>query len=532
MIKKYEKYTAALLAMAFSISTLLSPASMAVQANELQTPRFVPVTNVRYSHSLFNPWTAEDEERFADFLAMDVLSWHISLLNDEQYVIANHMDISRRRPMHSIFNTATGESILGPFYNIRVPMLRDYNRDNQPLRRSPFLIVETRVGSSTHRDGVRTTTPSLHRVVDLSGQILLPETEGNLEIMYIAEDWQDSLVRSTIGTDENRITAVKNLRGEIIIADFEGVAYVLGGQYIMTVSHDSDNLLKDMAGNLLIALGNQVIDGRPRTPLLRANFVSTDNTNFVAVNPHTRLDGQDQGFLMVNIDVDGSTPIITELNPVTGRRTLGGLPIDERFGLIELDTWQPVLPTIYHQISILSHGFFAVDTGGDSGWGIVDRYNTTIVSSEMPSQSAAVTTHHIMQSANSGLINRQFLANQPVRVPWFDTLRAQLGTQTMTIMCVHTGQIARAQSIANGNHADILGTTDAYQELLASFSNVLVYVNGQVMPAAMERFYPSAHFCLHFYGSTQNNDNSSWGHHHLQQTEELIAAVRTYLKEN
>jgi hypothetical protein len=120
-----------------------------------------------------------------------------------------------------------------------------------------------------------------------------------------------------------------------------------------------------------------------------------------------------------------------------------------------------------------------------------------------------------------------------VNVHW-DELRDTLGTQEMEIFHIPTGLTARARSIANGNHADIMGINDHYQAMLATFgtmqgSTLLVTAGGRTMIASIGRFEPSEHFCLHFFGSVQNNDGRSWGVGGQVMADAFAIAVRSRL---
>ena len=204
-------------------------------------------------------------------------------------------------------------------------------------------------------------------------------------------------------------------------------------------------------------------------------------------------------------------------------------------GVVEIGTGYELIPIAYRGMFLLGNGFFAASRyhWQDVIWGDVPTtwmlYNAN-AGGQVTQANYTLNEMRALAGLMSALDGNVRPHHGNVqRVHWFNELRGSLGTQEMEILCLATGQIARARSIANGNHADIVGTTTEYQAMLADFRNVLVTVGGRTMPAAMERFWPSEHFCLHFYGSTQNNDGRSWGMGHIYFGERAGELIRKYM---
>ena len=207
-------------------------------------------------------------------------------------------------------------------------------------------------------------------------------------------------------------------------------------------------------------------------------------------------------------------------------------------GLIENFTGRPVLPLIYGELRFLGNNYVAYRYG--------ELRNNFIVSLEAIAEDRWGSIN-IMQNRISMLPNYSFnevravkaLRRSPIeliignfvnatRIHWFNELRDVLGNREMMILCLNSGQVARATSFSNGNHADINGVTPEDHEMLASFSSVIVRVGDTITPAAMSRFYPSNHFCLHFYGSTQNNGRGGWGNSHIEFGERVSRIILNY----
>ena len=223
--------------------------------------------------------------------------------------------------------------------------------------------------------------------------------------------------------------------------------------------------------------------------------------------------------MAIDLEYDGISGVYGNMALATRREEMTAQP---RMGIIEMGTNRQAIPFEHDRIDILGNNLFAVSQANI--WGAIDASGNEI----MPVNYNSRDVRAITTLMNSPVDNSRHRAT-PRRVHWFEELKATLGTQEMEILCLETGRVARARSIANGNHADIMGTTDGYQTMLASFRNVLVYVNWDVMAASMNRFAPSIHFCLHFYGSTQNNNNMSWGNSHIEFGERVAALMERYL---
>ncbi|MCL2015072.1 MAG: WG repeat-containing protein [Defluviitaleaceae bacterium] len=199
---------------------------------------------------------------------------------------------------------------------------------------------------------------------------------------------------------------------------------------------------------------------------------------------------------------------------------------EERMGAVVSATGATIIPFEYGDLRVLPNGFAAVSQGGNTwdGWGLINFQQTPLVPMNY---SLSQLEQFVQLSTVANLTPQQ---THPIRIHW-DTLRGTLGTQEMQIMELSTGRTVRARSIANGNHADVRGINDHYQQLLGTFAHrapVLVTVGGQSMAASIGRYAPSEHFCLHFFGSTQNNNNASWGDSAINRVEEAVSMLGRY----
>jgi len=310
-------------------------------------------------------------------------------------------------------------------------------------------------------------------VIDMRGNVVIPFLhESEINIFHSGSSPSHHLfaVRGN-GT-------IINISNEIIFDNTSTTRPGVVGQDFIFISNGSgQNHLADMHGEIVLQLGD-----------LRANSVVGTQV------------------IVSNIDFN-----------------------DRRFGVIENFTGNSIIPMIYNEISTIGsfNNVFAFRDESFGSWGVIDIDGNVIMSANYRWDDI-FTILTMRQSSNREYIAQNFTG--AARVHWFDQLRAELGTKEMEILCLHTGRIARARSIANGNHADINGTTPEYHEMLASFGDVLVRVDGKVMPAAMARFAPSTHFCLHFYGSVQNNNGRSWGDFHIDFGERASELIAEYLK--
>ena len=197
-------------------------------------------------------------------------------------------------------------------------------------------------------------------------------------------------------------------------------------------------------------------------------------------------------------------------------------------GVVETFSGDIIIPKIYRDITFLENDLIGVRA--QQGWGIQDSYNQVIVPYDYNASDVELI------AILMGNQNLRAAYGNARRVHWFDQLISELGgprgVPQMELLCLATGRTAMARPIWNGNHADIVGTTNAYQAMLAEFFYVLVVVEGWdfAMPAAIRRFAPSTHFCLHFYGSTQNNNNRAWTRsNHISHGERASYLIGKYI---
>ena len=362
-------------------------------------------------------------------------------------------------------------------------------------------------------------TESRWGLIDLYGNIVIPFISG-VEIREIHVN--ENLSNSLFAIREANGFGLVDISGEIIIEPtFRRIDAVsvpsddninLETFIFAENSGDEANLLFDIQGTALVSLGNYVVS--------LGNYVARDVENgFITL----RIVSQEENMRYLYGLLDTRT--LNLILPVAHRSIMyvGNGVIAYRNGAV------PDIPrrTMYD----ISHG---VPYTPDMNWGAINNLGQHIMPPNYTwEEIRAISNLRTLPLAEKGFIRENF--SGAFRSHWFNDSRGRLGTQEMQILCLNTGQVARARSIANGNHADIMGINDYYQLLLGNFLRyghnrpVLVRFGNTVTPGAINRFHPSEHFCLHFYGAIQNNNDRTWGTSHIYFGERMSLLIERYL---
>jgi len=170
-------------------------------------------------------------------------------------------------------------------------------------------------------------------------------------------------------------------------------------------------------------------------------------------------------------------------------------------------------------------------------WSLIDESGNVVI------ESSTENTMDTMFDASRILANGDYITtnipNELSQDDWRTIRRNSAINRPMRVYHYETGTTFNVRSISNGNHADVVpATAEDYRLFRTIFDNphvslaVWVTVGNYVHPAAFWRGQSAGynHYCLHFIGST-NNNNGNAPHSGTVNTANRMAPILRQLQE-